>query len=61
MGRITSTYTYVLLPVSRSAYEEIAGKLRAAGYDHVFESNEGRVVIDMHGLGLVIEGAPDEC
>ncbi len=42
------THTYALLEVSPGAYEEIAGKLRAAGYDHAFD--EG--AIDMHGLAL---------
>jgi hypothetical protein len=52
------TYTYVSLPVSAPAYDEIATKLRAAGYDHCFDLE----TIDMHGLALVRE-EPDrfEC
>ena len=42
------TYTYVTMDVSGLTYDEIAKKLRAAGYDHVF--HEG--LIDMHGLAL---------
>lgn len=45
---LRSTYTYVELEVSAAAYDEIAGKLRAADYDHAF--NDG--TIDMHGIGL---------
>lgn len=45
-----STYTYVLLEVSGAAYDEIAAKLRAAGYDHAF-GDDGE--INMHGLALV--------
>lgn len=43
------THTYVTLEVSPTAYDEIAAKLRAAGYGHVRENGE----IDLHGLGLV--------
>ena len=45
---LRSTYTYVELEVSAAAYDEIAGKLRAAGYDHAFHDH----TIDMHGIGL---------
>lgn len=45
------SYTYVHLPVSAPAYDEIAAKLRAAGYDHCFDLE----AIDMHGLALVQE------
>lgn len=44
-----TTYTYALLPVSKATYDEIAGKLRVAGYDHVFDQ-EG--VINLHGLAI---------
>lgn len=44
-----STHTYVELEVSAAAYDEIAGKLRAADYGHVFGS-DGE--IDMHGIAL---------
>lgn len=47
---VRQTYTYVELEISEAAYNEIAGKLRAAGYDHVF-MNSG--AIDMHGLAVV--------
>lgn len=43
------THTYALLEVSRATFEEIACKLRDAGYDHAFiEDGE----IDMHGIAL---------
>jgi hypothetical protein len=51
---IRSTHTYVELEVSAAAYDEIAGKLRAAAYDHAFHDE----VIDMHGIGLT--KAPDK-
>jgi hypothetical protein len=50
-----STYTYVTLEVSESAYNEIATKLKNAGYDHVFHKEGSRVLIDMHGLALDVE------
>jgi hypothetical protein len=56
---IRSTHTYARLPLSPQAYEEIATKLRTAGYDHAFIGNGD---IDMHGIAVSIE-EPDrfEC
>lgn len=48
MVKLRSTHTFAELEVSAAAYDEIAGKLREAGYDHAF--NEG--AIDMHGIGV---------
>jgi hypothetical protein len=45
---IRSTHTVAELEISRAAYDEIAQKLRAAGYDHVFDGE----LIDMTGIGL---------
>lgn len=47
------THTYVVLEVSKACYDEIAKKLKEAGYDHVFNDGE----IDMHGIALAIEDA----
>jgi hypothetical protein len=47
-----STHTYARLPLSPQAYEEIATKLRTAGYDHAFIGNGD---IDMHGEDKVQE------
>jgi hypothetical protein len=44
------THTYALLQISATAYEEIAQRLRAAGYAHAF-GDEGE--LDMHGIALV--------
>lgn len=53
-----STHTFVVLEVSQPCYDEIAAKLRAAGYDHVF----GPGIIDMHGIALQAEEEPEpEC
>lgn len=41
------THTFVELELSPTAYDEIATKLREAGYDHAF-GDEGE--IDMHGI-----------
>lgn len=49
------TYTYALLPLSRAAYDEIAAKLRAAGYDQAFHEDD---IIDMHGIAVQPEGSP---
>ena len=48
------TYSYVILEVSPSTYNEIAAKLHEAGYDHAF-NDEGE--IDLHGLALVKSAA----
>lgn len=52
------SHTYALLEVSPEAFEEIRAKLEAAGYDHAFQEDDGRPVIDMHGIALQ---HPDEC
>lgn len=49
------TYTCAKLPISKAAYDEIAKKLREAGYDHVF-SDEG---IDMTHIMVEAEEAQD--
>jgi hypothetical protein len=54
--RLRVTHTYVTLDVSPAAYDEIAGLLRAAGYDHAF-NDKGE--IDMHGIALT-KGDPGE-
>jgi hypothetical protein len=46
------THTYVLLDVSKAAYDEIKQKLLNAGYDHAI-NDAGE--IDMHGIALVVE------
>lgn len=43
------THTVAELPLSPSAYDEIAAALRAAGYDHVFLEDG---LIDMSGIGV---------
>lgn len=53
------TYTYAILPVSRSTYDEIRSKLSEAGYQHAFHQDEGSEVIDMHGIALKVERATD--
>lgn len=49
------TYTFAELEVSESTFDEIAQKLKDAGYDHAFIDN----AIDMHGIGLVKEKPPE--
>lgn len=50
-----STHTYVLLEVSPPAYQEIRQKLELAGYQHAFDQDGGRSVIDMHGIALAVD------
>ena len=42
------TYTFATMDVSKKTYDEIAGKLREAGYDHAFVDG----ALDMHGIAL---------
>lgn len=49
------SYTYALLEVSASAYTEI----RAALADYpVFDTYDGRELIDMHGVALMATAEP---
>ena len=48
-----ATHTYALLQVSPAAYAEIRDQLKAAEYEHAFHKDDGREVIDMHGLALL--------
>ncbi|WP_130358251.1 hypothetical protein [Pigmentiphaga kullae] len=43
------THTLAILELSPIAYGEVADKLRAAGYDHVFLEDG---MLDMSGLGV---------
>ena len=45
---LKQTHTVATMEISRAAYDEITQKLRAAGYDHVFDGE----LIDMTGIGL---------
>jgi len=47
------THTFAELEVSEGAYDEIAQKLKDAGYEHAFIGG----TIDMHGIGLT-KGQP---
>jgi hypothetical protein len=53
--RPTSTHTYVLLELSAGAFEEIAVKMREAGYTHVF-GTDGE--IDMEGIAVIAAPSP---
>lgn len=53
------TATYSTLAVSRATFDEIAGKLTAAGYGASFSKDFlQRNLINMQGLALVVEEAP---
>lgn len=57
-----STHTYVVLEISKQAFDEISARLLAAGYSHAFHSKshgadrfDKDTVIDMHGIALKVE------
>lgn len=56
---LNQTHTYATLEISVPAFEEIAQKLKAAGYDHSFVVKKGeKTVIDMHGIALCPDQVP---
>ena len=48
---LRQTHTYVTLPVSQSAFDEVKAKLKAAAYGHCF--NQDETEIDMTGIAVV--------
>ncbi len=53
------THTYATLEISAQAFDEIARKLKDAGYDTAFDDRG--TLIDMHGIALVLQEPPDPC
>lgn len=54
------TYTYALLKVSKTTYDEIREKLLAAGYQHsIGEPRGDSERIDMHGIALVTDAVEE--
>jgi hypothetical protein len=51
-------HSFATLEVSPVAYDEVARKLRAAGYHDAFCDTGLGKVIDMHGVGLVRGAGP---
>ena len=53
------THTVATMEVSAAAFDEIADRMREAGYDHAFlriKKDGKAAIIDMHGIGLVRGG-----
>jgi hypothetical protein len=48
------THSYAVLNVSPAAYQEIRALLASSGYQHAFHQDDGREVIDMHGIALAV-------
>ena len=57
----THTHTYVILELSPVAYLEIKTKLEAAGYQDAFIEQDGRTVIDLHGLAVTESDTISSC
>jgi hypothetical protein len=53
MTKLAQSYTYALMEVSGPAYDEIAAKMREAGYGDAFHVEGSRYAIDMHGIALI--------
>lgn len=53
---LRSTRTYAILELSAGAYEEIKGKLLAAGYQHALHQDRTHgLVLDMDGIAIAEE------
>lgn len=57
---LRQTRTFVRLAVHPKTYNEIAKKLKSAGYDHAFIEDDGKVLIDMQGIALESIGSEPE-
>lgn len=44
------SYTYVTMALSPEAYQEIRGKMLAAGYQHAIDRDGA---VDMHGIAVI--------
>lgn len=53
-----TTHTYAVLDVPRAVYAAVRALLAAANYEHAFHVDEGREVIDMHGIALRSKDGP---
>jgi len=53
-----TTHTYVVMEISKVAFDEIQRKFVEAGYVHVFHEDGKRLLIDMQGIALALE-TPD--
>lgn len=54
--RVTHTHTYTTLEISQSAFDEIKGKLEAAGYQDQFQKDGDVLLVDMHGIAVHGDG-----
>lgn len=52
------THTVTTLEVTERTYQEIADKLRAAGYEYVFMHLSSGAAIDMTGIAIAPAPAP---
>jgi len=50
-----STHTYMILRISKEAFEEIKEKLRRAGYANQFHEQNGEVVVDLRGIAVAAQ------
>ena len=46
------TYTYAILDVPHAVYAAVRALLERADYRHAFHGDDGKEVIDMHGIAL---------
>ena len=55
-----STHTFAILELSPSAFSEISRKLIKAGYQHAFQKQDGRELIDLSGIAVASEPPPSK-
>lgn len=54
-GTLRQTHTFVVLELSKAAFDEIHTKLANAGYDHAFIRDDNKLKIDMQGIAVAEE------
>lgn len=57
---MTNTYTLAALEVSPATFQEIARRLKQAGYDYAFHEDSDGLRVDMSGILLVADADKDQ-
>lgn len=52
---ISTSHTFAVMELSEKTYEEIFSKIAQAGYDHALLEEDGKQLIDMHGIAVMQE------
>ena len=54
---MSATHTFAILEVSKRTFDDISGRLIAAGYEHCFKTTGAGVkIVDMNEIALAVDG-----